>query len=181
MHKTVFVMLLSALILSSCGEKSEVEPAVVNASQHADESDRTIEVEQPMQAPVAGMEAKTAVKPSAPAIIEKQAVKEVPDVIKKTVPVKSGSLSREDGLALAGKSGCLICHMIETKLIGPAWGDVSKRYKGDADAKTKLMASVKSGSNGKWTEVTGGMRMPANSPRVSDENIGKLVGFILSL
>ncbi|MDP1679837.1 MAG: c-type cytochrome [Candidatus Nitrotoga sp.] len=94
--------------------------------------------------------------------------------------MEGGSLSREEGLALANKSGCLVCHKIETKLVGPAWRDVSKRYKGDHEAKARLIAKVKAGGKGNWTEVTGGIAMPPNSPRVSDENIEKLVIFVLS-
>ena len=186
MNKSAFIVMLGVLILSACGEKKSVEPAAVKASATTVESTKPVKVEQPMQAPVEGMAAgepamvaETA-KASVPAKIEKQVVKEVQAVIKKPVAVKSGTLSHEGGLALAGKSGCLICHKIEAKLIGPAWSDVAKRYKGDADAKTKLRASVKLGSKGKWAEV-GGMPMPANSPRVSDENVDKLVSFILSL
>ena len=94
--------------------------------------------------------------------------------------MEGGSLSREEGLALANKSGCLVCHKIETKLVGPAWRDVSKRYKGDHEAKARLIAKVKAGGKGNWTEVTGGIAMPPYSPRVSDENIEKLVTFVLS-
>lgn len=92
----------------------------------------------------------------------------------------SGVLNREEGLALANKSGCLACHKIETKLVGPAWHDVSNRYKGDPDAKARLIAKVKTGGKGNWTDVTGGITMPPYSPRVSDENIEKLVTFVLS-
>lgn len=91
-----------------------------------------------------------------------------------------GALNREEGLALAAKSGCLACHKIETKLVGPAWRDVSNRYKGDPDAKARLIAKVKTGGKGNWTDVTGGITMPPYSPRVSDENIEKLVTFVLS-
>lgn len=88
---------------------------------------------------------------------------------------------RDAGLALAQQSGCLACHKIEAKLVGPAWRDVSAKYRGDAGARARLIAKVKSGGQGNWTEVTGGMPMPPYSPRVADENIEKLVTFILSL
>jgi cytochrome c len=94
--------------------------------------------------------------------------------------VEGGALNREEGLALANKSGCLACHKIETKLVGPAWRDVSNRYKGDPDAKARLIAKVKAGGKGNWTDVTGGIAMPPYSPKVSDENIEKLVTFVLS-
>jgi len=93
----------------------------------------------------------------------------------------SGQASAEDGLALAKKSGCLACHSVEKKVVGPAWMDVSKRYKGDAGARDRLIAKVKKGGKGNWTKVVGKAVMPPYSPRVSDENIGKLVDFVLGL
>ncbi len=80
-------------------------------------------------------------------------------------------------LALAKKSGCLACHSVEKKIVGPAWADVGKKYKGDAGAKAALIAKVKSGGKGVW----GPAPMPPYSPRVSDANIEKLVTFVLSL
>ena len=84
-------------------------------------------------------------------------------------------------LALAKKSGCLACHSVEKKIVGPAWKDVAAKYKGDAGAKDRMIGKVKKGGKGNWTAVTGGAPMPPYSPRVSDENIGKLVDFILGL
>jgi len=80
-------------------------------------------------------------------------------------------------LALAKKSGCLACHSVEKKIVGPAWQDVGNKYKGDAGAKAALIAKVKKGGKGVW----GPAPMPPYSPRVSDENIDKLVTFVLSL
>ncbi|NOX75756.1 MAG: c-type cytochrome [Gammaproteobacteria bacterium] len=80
-------------------------------------------------------------------------------------------------LDLAKKSGCLACHSVEKKIVGPAWGDVGKKYAGDAGARAKLIAKVKSGGKGVW----GPAPMPPYSPRVSDANIEKLVDFVLSL
>ncbi|HHI92370.1 MAG TPA: c-type cytochrome [Gammaproteobacteria bacterium] len=80
-------------------------------------------------------------------------------------------------LALAKKSGCLACHSVDKKIVGPAWKDVAEKYKGAADAKANLIGKVKSGGKGAW----GAAPMPPYSPRVSDENIEKLVDFVLSL
>ena len=82
---------------------------------------------------------------------------------------------------LAKKSGCTACHAIDRKVVGPAWGDVSKRYKGDAGAKAALVAKVKKGGKGNWTEVTKGVPMPPYSPRVADADIESLVDFVLGL
>ncbi|MGC2047825.1 MAG: c-type cytochrome, partial [Gallionella sp.] len=128
-----------------------------------------------MQPPVEGMVPEK----TAPAASQPPAAMEKP--AKASDGMKGEPLSREEALDLANKSGCLACHKIETKLVGPAWRDVSQRYKGDAGAKARLVEKVKKGGKGNWAEVTGGVPMPPNSPRVSDENIEKLVTFVLSL
>ncbi len=87
----------------------------------------------------------------------------------------------EDILALAKKSGCLACHGVEKKVVGPAWKDVAARYRGQEGARDQLLDKVKNGGKGNWTEVTGGVPMPPYSPRVTDADIEKLVDFVLSL
>jgi cytochrome c len=92
-----------------------------------------------------------------------------------TAVLASGSAMAD--LELAKKSGCLACHSVEKKIVGPAWRDVGKKYKGDAEAKARLIAKVKAGGKGVW----GAAPMPPYSPRVADADIEKLVTFVLSL
>ncbi len=87
----------------------------------------------------------------------------------------SGQASAD--LDLAKKSGCLACHGIDKKIIGPAWKDIAARYKDDTGARDLLIDKVKKGGKGTW----GSSPMPPSSPRVSDANIEKLVDFILGL
>jgi len=101
----------------------------------------------------------------------------------------------EEGLDLAKKSGCLACHAVDHKVVGPAWMDVSKKYKGATEMtatltdgtvakgapKDVLNQKVHKGGKGNWTEVTHGVPMPPYSPRVSDADIAKLVDFVLGL
>jgi len=84
-------------------------------------------------------------------------------------------------LDLAKKSGCLACHSVEKKVVGPGWNDVAAKYKGDAGARDTLITKIKKGGKGNWTDVTGGVPMPPYSPRVSDANIEALTDFILGL
>lgn len=79
--------------------------------------------------------------------------------------------------ALAQKSGCLACHAVDKKVLGPAFKDVAAKYKGDKSAEGKLVAKVKAGGSGVW----GPMPMPANSPQVKDEDIKSIVQWVLSL
>jgi cytochrome c len=46
---------------------------------------------------------------------------------------------------LAQKSGCMNCHAVDTKKMGPAFKDVAKKYKGNATAEADLVAKLKSG------------------------------------
>lgn len=94
-------------------------------------------------------------------------------------PLKQQAAS--DSLELARKSGCLACHSVDMKVVGPAWNAVADRYRNDPAARSKLDNSIKKGSRGKWSAMNGGVPMPPNSPRVSDADVAKLVDFILSL
>jgi len=44
--------------------------------------------------------------------------------------------------ALAKSSGCMNCHDIDTKKMGPAFKEVAAKNKGKADAEAKLVAKV---------------------------------------
>lgn len=79
--------------------------------------------------------------------------------------------------ALAKKSGCLACHGVDKKVLGPGFKDIAAKYKGDASAEGKLVTKVKAGGSGVW----GPMPMPANSPQVKDADIQTIVKWILSL
>ena len=59
---------------------------------------------------------------------------------------------------LAKKHQCLTCHQIDKKVVGPAYKDVAKKYKGQADAGAKLTEKIRMGSKGVWGPVP----MPAN-------------------
>ena len=78
--------------------------------------------------------------------------------------------------ALAQKSGCIACHNVDKKLIGPAYKDVAAKYKAEKDADKKLAAKVKAGGTGVWGQIP----MPPNA-QVSDADIGTLVAWIMSL
>ena len=85
------------------------------------------------------------------------------------------------GAELARKKGCLRCHSVDKPVIGPAYQDVAKRYKGNDQARAALINTVKNGGKGHWTEITGGAVMPPHSGRVSATDIERLVDWVLSL
>ena len=76
--------------------------------------------------------------------------------------------------ALAEKSGCLGCHAVAVKLVGPAYKDVSAKYADQPNATEMLAKSIRAGSTGKWGE----MAMPPQS-QLSEADAKKLAAWIL--
>lgn len=78
-------------------------------------------------------------------------------------------------LELATKSGCMACHGVNNKLVGPGFNEVQIRYSGQTDAEDRLVAKVKAGGQGVW----GAVPMPPNG-HLKDEDLKTLVKWILS-
>ena len=90
--------------------------------------------------------------------------------------IAAPSIAAESAEALAQKSGCLACHSVDKKILGPSYKEVAAKYKGDKTAEARLIEKVKAGGSGAW----GTMPMPANSPRVKDADIKTLVQWVLA-
>ena len=93
------------------------------------------------------------------------------------VAAQANAVDAKAAEALAQSSGCLACHSIEKKVLGPAYKDVAAKYKGDKTAEARLVAKVKAGGSGVW----GPMPMPANSPQVKDADITTVVQWVLAM
>jgi cytochrome c len=78
--------------------------------------------------------------------------------------------------ALASKNGCLACHAVDKKVVGPSYKEVAAKYRNDKSAEAKLVDKVKKGGMGVWGQVP----MPPNA-QVSDADVKALVKWILSL
>lgn len=78
-------------------------------------------------------------------------------------------------LEMATKNGCMACHGVNNKIVGPGFNEVLGRYKDQADAEGKLVAKVKAGGQGSW----GSIPMPPNA-HVKDDDLKTLVKWILS-
>jgi cytochrome c len=76
---------------------------------------------------------------------------------------------------LAQSSGCMTCHGVDKKVIGPAYKDVAAKYRGNKAAEADLIKHVKAGSKGVWGDIP----MPPNA-HVKDEDIKTLVQWVLS-
>ena len=77
--------------------------------------------------------------------------------------------------ALATHYGCLSCHGVNVKIVGPAFHDVAMKYQKDPQAYQKIAAQIHLGGSGKW----GSALMPP-FPMVTDAQAKMLAGWILS-
>ncbi len=99
----------------------------------------------------------------------------------------AGSAMAIDMPPLAKKNGCTSCHAVDHKVVGPAWQDVGKKYKGATTYTYKgkeyplvegLMHKVSHGGSGNW----GTIPMIANDPKEKKQDqIKQLIEFELSL
>ena len=78
-------------------------------------------------------------------------------------------------LDLATKSGCMACHGVKNKIVGPGYNEVIARYQGQPDAESRLIAKIKAGGQGVW----GSIPMPPNA-HLKDDDVKTLVQWILA-
>lgn len=78
--------------------------------------------------------------------------------------------------ALLKQHNCVSCHGTDKKILGPAYKDVAKKYKGQKNAVALLVKKVKAGGKGAWGPVP----MPPND-KAGDADIKLMVEWILSL
>ena len=67
-------------------------------------------------------------------------------------------------VALMQKHGCMACHGMESKVLGPAFRDIAQKYSSTADAAGYLAAKTRAGGAGVW----GAVAMPAQALPAAD-------------
>ncbi len=73
------------------------------------------------------------------------------------------------------KAGCMACHAMDKKVLGPSFKDVAAKYKGQ-DVAAKLMEKVRKGGSG----VFGPIPMAPNPPeKINDADLKAAVELIL--
>lgn len=76
---------------------------------------------------------------------------------------------------LARKNGCLSCHGLVHKQVGPGFAQVAERYRNDSDAPARLAGKIRDGSVGTWGRVI----MPRQA-HVSEADARALAQWVLS-
>jgi cytochrome c len=77
--------------------------------------------------------------------------------------------------ALVGRYGCMACHGMVHKQVGPGFAQVAERYRGDATAPARLAGRIRNGGVGEWGRVI----MP-RQPHMTDAESQVLAGWVLA-
>ena len=80
------------------------------------------------------------------------------------------------GKELLEKSDCKACHQLAAASVGPAFADISNKYRADKGALARLANKVITGGGGVWGEVA----MTAH-PQLSKEESTEIVKYVLAL
>jgi cytochrome c len=78
--------------------------------------------------------------------------------------------------SIIAKANCRSCHLVDAKLVGPAFKEIAAKYKDDENALDDLAGKVVGGGRGVWGEVP----MPPNALLTEDE-AKQILKYVLSL
>lgn len=90
-------------------------------------------------------------------------------------PVNAASVS-----SMMSNRGCTACHAKSNKVVGPAWGWVAYRYRGENHQKAVQAVTkfIIAGGTGYWSKWTGGIPMPSH-PNISRKQVDAIATWIL--
>jgi S-disulfanyl-L-cysteine oxidoreductase SoxD len=74
--------------------------------------------------------------------------------------------------ALLNQHGCVACHGVDNKVVGPALREVAKKYAGRGDAEAYLAGKIRSGGSGAW----GAVPMPAQA--IGEADAKRIAGWL---
>lgn len=85
-----------------------------------------------------------------------------------TLLFATGAASAQSGAEVVKAKGCVNCHDMDTKKVGPAFKEIAAKHRGSKDAADKLVAALRDGK--------GHMKVAA-----SDAEIKAAVQYVLAL
>lgn len=87
---------------------------------------------------------------------------------------KTETTAKQDAKSLLDANGCLGCHALDHKVVGPAYQEVAERYRKDPQAMKSLTEHISQGGVGRWGQIP----MPP-FPTLSEAQLKTLAEFIL--
>jgi cytochrome c len=89
---------------------------------------------------------------------------------------EAASSEESRGEYLVRANDCISCHAVDRKVVGPAYRNVAKKYRGQPDAVQKLSQKIKQGGFGDWGQVP-----MTPHPALTGSQLSEMVAWILSL
>lgn len=89
-----------------------------------------------------------------------------------------GATHAQDGLdpaQVARERGCMACHGMVRKAVGPGFAQIADRYRGDDAAAARLEGKIRHGAVGTWGRVI----MP-RQPKVTEGEARLLAAWVLA-
>ncbi len=163
MKKYILASGLIALTLVACQQKEEAPKAEVKKE------------EKPAQTTEVKKEETKAQEQAQEQTQEQAKAEEAPKAEQPSTGMQAVAVSAEEVQALIQQKGCVACHDVNTKKVGPSFKEVAAKYSGQADAVATLVNSITKGSTGKW----GSIPMPPQP--VKQEEAQKIVSWVLTL
>jgi cytochrome c len=88
---------------------------------------------------------------------------------------EKASSQESPGEKLIKANDCTSCHAVDVRVVGPAYRDVAKKYRGQANAVQKLSQKIKQGGYGDWGQVP-----MKPHPALTNAQLRQMVMWILS-
>jgi cytochrome c len=86
-----------------------------------------------------------------------------PAATEKPAPVPTANAV--DVSALLKANGCIACHGMTNKIVGPGFNEIAAKYKGKSDVENYLVGKIKNGGSGAW----GAIPMPGQAQLKDDD------------
>ena len=103
-------------------------------------------------------------------------VKSINDESKLAVELNKADQEDPRGLEVIRTSNCFNCHGFDTKVIGPSFNDIGKRYKPTSANMALLQKRISEGSKGVWGKVP----MPTH-PELTTQQTSEMVKWIMQI
>ena len=92
-------------------------------------------------------------------------------------PAANAALDDAKAQELLKNGGCVACHSVDKKVLGPSYKDAAQKRKGEKDAVATLENAVRNGSKGTY----GAIPMPPNpQSKISDADLHDLIEWVLT-
>ena len=86
------------------------------------------------------------------------------------------NLLANDAKKLIKNNGCLACHSVKLKVLGPSFIDIANKYENNISNQQILAQKIKKGGSGNWGNIP-----MMSHPNITNDELNMMVRWILDL